>query len=65
LLDKWRIPYLEVRVDESRASLKEMMALAKGAFTVPQIAIDEKWIGGFSELTEWHMDGKLDDYMLS
>jgi len=27
---------------------------------VPQIAIDGKWIGGFSELTEMHMEDELD-----
>jgi glutaredoxin 3 len=40
-----------------------MARLTSGARTVPQIAIDGKWIGGFSELTELHMDGVLDDLM--
>jgi glutaredoxin 3 len=32
---------------------------------VPQISIDGKWIGSFSELTELHMDGELDELVES
>ncbi|MBT4838745.1 MAG: glutaredoxin [Methylococcales bacterium] len=60
VLTKWGIDYEEVRVDESREGLKEMSELTNGARTVPQITIEGKWIGGFSELTELHMDGDLD-----
>ncbi len=60
VLTKWGIDYEEVRVDESREGLKEMSELTNGATTVPQITIEGKWIGGFSELTELHMDGDLD-----
>lgn len=61
LLTKWGIPYREVRVDQDRAGLVEMARLTNGARTVPQIAIDGKWIGSFMELTELHMDSKLDE----
>ncbi|MBI3561027.1 MAG: glutaredoxin family protein [Gammaproteobacteria bacterium] len=61
LLKKWHIPYDEARVDVDRAQLKEMAEVTHGARTVPQIVIDGKWIGGFSDLTELHMDGKLDE----
>jgi glutaredoxin 3 len=61
LLTKWSIPYEEVRVDQDRDALKEMLEISNNARTVPQIAIDQKWIGGFSELTELHMDGELDE----
>jgi glutaredoxin 3 len=60
LLTKWRIPYEESRVDLDRGALKEMLQVTDHARTVPQIAIDGEWIGGFSELTELHMDGELD-----
>jgi len=60
LLTKWRIPYDESRVDLDRGALKEMLQVTDHARTVPQIAIDGEWIGGFSELTELHMDGKLE-----
>ena len=61
LLNKWNIPYEEVRVDQSQAGLKEMLEVSNHARTVPQILVKGKWIGGFSELTELHMDGELDD----
>lgn len=60
LLSKWKISYAELRVDQNPAALREMVKLTNNARTVPQIAIDGKWIGGFSELTELHMDGELD-----
>jgi len=63
LLVKWGIPYQEVRVDQDPDGLREFSRVTKGARTVPQITIDGSWIGGFSELTELHMDDKLDDLM--
>jgi len=61
LLQKWSIPYNEVRVDQDREGLKEMLEITNHARMVPQIAIDGKWIGGFTELTELHMEGELDE----
>lgn len=63
LLSKWNIAYEEVRVDQDHGGLREMAVISKGARTVPQITIDGNWIGGFSELTELHMDGALDKLM--
>jgi glutaredoxin 3 len=60
LLNKWGIPYEEVRVDMDRDALREMMEVTNRARSVPQITIDGRWIGGFNELTELHMDGELD-----
>lgn len=61
LLTKWNIPYEEAMVDTDRAALREMSEKTDGARTVPQIIIDGKWIGGFSELTMMHMDDELDE----
>ena len=63
LLVKWGIPYDEVRVDQDPAGLREFSQITNGARSVPQITIDGKWIGSFSELTELHMDDRLDDLM--
>jgi glutaredoxin 3 len=63
LLQKWKIGYEEKRVDLDQAALKEMLAITNHARTVPQLAIDGKWIGGFNELTEMHMEGELDSLM--
>jgi glutaredoxin 3 len=38
-----------------------MARLTNGARTVPQIAIDGKWVGSFMELTELHMENELDE----
>ena len=51
LLTKWGIPYDEVRVDQDQNALREFSQVTNGARTVPQINIDGKWIGGFTELT--------------
>ena len=61
LLKKWHIPYDEARVDLDRGQLKEMLSVTNNARTVPQIVIDGKWIGGFTDLTELHMEGGLDE----
>lgn len=63
LLTKWGIAYEEVRVDTDRANLREFARVTQGARTVPQITIDDQWIGGFTELTEMHMDDQLDHLM--
>ncbi len=59
-LERWGIPFREVRIDLDRAALREFSEITHGARSVPQILIDGKHIGGFSELTELHMDGELD-----
>ena len=61
LLDKWKISYDVAMVDSDHSALREMSELTQGARTVPQISIDGKWIGGFSELTMMHMDDELDE----
>jgi glutaredoxin 3 len=61
MLDKWEIAFDEVMIDAS--AMKEFTEVTNGARTVPQIIIDGKPVGGFSELTELHMDGELDELM--
>ncbi len=63
MLSKWNIDFTETRIDTDNAALKEFGEVTQGARTVPQILIDGKLIGGFSELTELHMDGDLDELM--
>ena len=60
LLTKWNIPYDEIRIDIDQAARREFSRVTNGARTVPQIVIDGECIGGFSELTELHMEDKLD-----
>lgn len=63
LLDKWEIAFDEIRIDTDHAAMKQFAEVTRGARTVPQIIIDGNPIGGFSELTELHMDGELDELM--
>jgi len=63
LLNKWNIPFDEVRLDVDTSGHTEFMKLTNGARTVPQLSLDGKWIGGFNELTEMHMEGELDELM--
>jgi len=63
MLDKWQIAFDEIRIDNNPAAMKQFTEVTRGARTVPQITIDGKPIGGFSELTELHMDGDLDELM--
>jgi len=65
MLDRWGIPFDEIRIDLDQAARKEFARVTNGARTVPQIVIDGQAIGGFSELTELHMDGELDELMES
>lgn len=63
MLDKWKIDFEEISVDRDDSAQREFEETTKGASTVPQIIIEGELIGGFSELTELHMDGDLDDLM--
>ena len=61
LFDKWGMTYNSKPVDTNRENLITMSKITNGARTVPQIVINGKWIGSFSELTELHMDGFFDN----
>lgn len=65
MLEKWEIDFDEKRIDQDQAVMREFAEVTDGARTVPQIIIDGKPIGGFTELTELHMDGELDELMQS
>jgi len=65
MLDKWGIAYNEIRIDADAEAQKEFVEVTNGARTVPQIIIDGKPIGGFTELSELHRDGGLDELMRS
>lgn len=57
LMDSVGIEYTEIDVyqdSEAMAVMREM-----NFTTVPQISIDDVWIGGFTELTEMHEAGAL------
>jgi glutaredoxin 3 len=62
LLDSKGLDYEEVAVDsdpEFRAHLLELT----GSWTVPQIVVDGKPIGGYAELRELDRGGRLDELL--
>jgi glutaredoxin 3 len=60
LLDGKRLDYQEIHLDED-AAFRQTLHDLTGGWTVPQILIDGKPIGGYSEL--WRLDraGALDE----
>jgi len=60
LLAKRGLGYDEIRLTGERELEKEMRELTGGT-TVPQILIDGKAIGGYTELVDMDMDGDLGD----
>ena len=60
LLKKWNIHYEDAMIDTDQASRRVFASATNGARTVPHIFFEGECIGGFMELTEMHMDDKLD-----
>jgi glutaredoxin 3 len=62
LLDRRGLDYDEVDLGDDpgfRARLNELT----GGWTVPQIMIDDRPIGGYTELRRLERDGRLDDLL--
>ena len=60
IIIKWNLPFEQKYIDDDRAHMAEFSKVTNGARMVPQLTIDGKHIGGFSDLTELHMDGFFD-----
>jgi glutaredoxin 3 len=59
LLDGRGIPYEEISLDDDRGFRKHIFELT-GGWTVPQILIDGRPIGGYTELWRLDRSGALD-----
>jgi len=59
LLTKRGISYEEILLTGDVSKEQEMRELT-GGYTVPQILIDDKAIGGYTELVELDMEGELE-----
>lgn len=60
LMEKEGVSYTEVDVTEdvdTRLKISEI----SGYRTVPQIFVDDKFIGGYTDVEALHKDGKFDD----
>jgi|TARA_B110000908_G_scaffold16408_1_gene18534 glutaredoxin 3 len=60
LLDGKGVKFLETNVLAQPAKKNEMIQRANGGWTVPQIFIGDKHIGGFDDLNALERAGKLD-----
>lgn len=60
LLKSKGVTYQEILVDKDPAKRDEMLSRSDGRKTVPQIFIDGKHIGGFSDLKTLDNNGQLD-----
>ena len=62
LLDSRRLPYEEIHLDDDPSFRQTLLDLT-GGWTVPQILIDGRPIGGYTELWRLDRDGRLDDLL--
>ena len=60
LLDERGIPYEEISLDDDPHFRRTLMDLT-GGWTVPQILIDGRPVGGFAELWQLDRAGRLGD----
>ena len=65
MLDKWGVAFTEIHINDSEAAMLDFIETTRNAATVPQILIDGEVIGGYTELTELHRDGELDELIAS
>ena len=62
LLDKKGVKYEELRVD-SHPHLRPEMEKRSGRTSVPQIFIGDIHVGGFDDMAELDMEGRLDELL--
>lgn len=60
LLNKKGIAYEEIVIDNDAAALKALQ-LKTGSGTVPQIFVDDVFVGGCDDLYRLHNSGKFDE----
>jgi glutaredoxin 3 len=59
LLQRKGVDYEELRIDESRELMREMLERSRRR-TVPQIFIGDFHVGGYDDLAALDMEGRLD-----
>lgn len=60
VLDNKGVSYQEIRIDEQPELRPQMIELAGGRTTVPQIFIDSRHIGGCDDMLALDASGQLD-----
>ena len=59
LLTKKNIPYKEINVALDEGKLEEMLKKSNGKRTIPQIFIEDFYVGGYDELRDLENKGEL------
>ena len=62
MLDGMDVSYENIDIEEQGLS-RESLAMITGGYTVPQIIINDKTIGGFNELLQLNNSGKLKELL--
>ncbi|TML86091.1 MAG: glutaredoxin 3 [Actinobacteria bacterium] len=62
LLDSKGLAYEEIHLDDDPAFRQKLFDLT-GGWTVPQILIDDRPIGGYTELWRLDREGRLDELL--
>tara|TARA_X000000368_G_scaffold369393_1_gene317914 strand:- start:1244 stop:1459 length:216 start_codon:yes stop_codon:yes gene_type:complete len=62
MLDDMGLSYQEIDIEENNIS-RDKLANLTGGHTVPQIIINEKVIGGFTELLQLNQSGQLKELL--
>ena len=63
LLDKLEVPYTVIDVSTDSNLREEMVTLARGRTSVPQIFIGDDHIGGFDDLYALYKSGELNKHL--
>jgi glutaredoxin 3 len=58
LLEKNNIPYEEINISKT-PEMRDVLVQKTGEYTVPQIFVDDEYIGQDDELREWIRSGRL------
>ena len=62
LLEKLKIKYEEINIEQNNFSRQKLQELT-GGYTVPQIVINNHYIGGYDKLLYLYQNNKLDDLL--
>ena len=62
MLDDIGLSYEEINIEEQDLNRDDLVKLT-GGFTVPQIIINDKPIGGFDKLLQLNQSGKLKELL--
>ena len=62
MLDDIGLPYEEINIEEQNLNREDLMKLT-GGYTVPQIMINDKPIGGFDKLLQLNQSGGLKELL--